>query len=333
MKINTVIAFMQTFGIILVVIGHSFFNALPNPIATWIYSFHMPLFFFISGFLFCSSCNKKKKGITDLKLLGRNGILYTKAKRLIIPYVVISSLVFCPKVILSNFAVRPINGSYEEYFRMLLYPYENVISFFWFLPTLYLVFVTFILMARFIKPSAALIVCLFFAHIVISISHTCILNIDGVIYYLPYFVLGYFMSNNNIILVIEKNSKYIAPISLLLSFVFCYGSFLLGFKTANFVCSLNGILMSYTLGCLYASGNYRFFNHLFGASFTIYQYSWFAQTLCFQFVYRITGIPFYVAVVLAIITGVYFPWFIYRWMKSDGNGKIKQTFRFMCGMK
>ena len=44
------ILFLQTFGIILVVLGHSFYLfPADTPVIRWTYGFHMPLFFFISG--------------------------------------------------------------------------------------------------------------------------------------------------------------------------------------------------------------------------------------------------------------------------------------------
>lgn len=43
---------MKGIGIILVILGHISYN---QGLTTWIYSFHMPLFFIISGFLFYSS--------------------------------------------------------------------------------------------------------------------------------------------------------------------------------------------------------------------------------------------------------------------------------------
>lgn len=61
-------------GIILVVIGHIGSSSL-NPIVSIIYLFHMPLFFFLSGFY----CNTRKcllQFLTD------------KACRLLIPYVI-----------------------------------------------------------------------------------------------------------------------------------------------------------------------------------------------------------------------------------------------------
>lgn len=60
-----------------------------------------------------------------------------KVKRLLIPYWVISTIAFVPKVLLSRYAMRPLDFSYENYVHMLIYPSDNVIVFFWFLPTLF----------------------------------------------------------------------------------------------------------------------------------------------------------------------------------------------------
>ena len=43
-------------GIILMIIGHM--PSIPSAVHNWIFSFHMPLFFFLSGYMF-----KKKKVI------------------------------------------------------------------------------------------------------------------------------------------------------------------------------------------------------------------------------------------------------------------------------
>lgn len=56
-KSNHLIALLPVWGILLVVLGHSGFEEpiIQNELSwlhSWIYSFHMPLFFLISGYLF-----------------------------------------------------------------------------------------------------------------------------------------------------------------------------------------------------------------------------------------------------------------------------------------
>ncbi len=94
-------------GIILVVIGHCIPDAaspagIPVPamkvLHDVIYSFHMPLFFFISGFLI----SRKVGSIQSKKTL-----ITKKIKRLLIPYFFVG-LCYAPlKLLLSQFANKP----------------------------------------------------------------------------------------------------------------------------------------------------------------------------------------------------------------------------------
>lgn len=70
---------LKGFGIMLVVFAH---YKLPIALDTYIFSFHMPLFFFISGFLF---------NITKYTELATN-FVKGRFKSLIIPYFVFASL-------------------------------------------------------------------------------------------------------------------------------------------------------------------------------------------------------------------------------------------------
>ena len=74
------------FGIILIILGH---HSLPDYINNWIYSFHVPLFFIISGFFY-----KKKPLLTEIK----NGF-----RRLIFPTVVTSIIcIFCLSLVFTK---------------------------------------------------------------------------------------------------------------------------------------------------------------------------------------------------------------------------------------
>ena len=80
------LAVLQGFSMLLVVIGHVTLTNVTNdpttPVATKIqtviYSFHMPLFIFISGWLFYYTCLRKDKGYGE--------VIRAKLKRLGIPF-------------------------------------------------------------------------------------------------------------------------------------------------------------------------------------------------------------------------------------------------------
>lgn len=73
---------LRGFAILLVVIGHIYLpytrEASNHPVAQMIYSFHMPLFFFISGFL-CEFTHKIEKN-------GCLNFVWRKAIALLVPY-------------------------------------------------------------------------------------------------------------------------------------------------------------------------------------------------------------------------------------------------------
>ncbi|MEG2189653.1 MAG: acyltransferase family protein, partial [Christensenella sp.] len=72
----TFVDFARTTGIFLIVMGHAMGRMLHGGglLYKYFYTFHVPLFFFISGYLF--SCGKN----------GIGAFLYKKVKTLLVPY-------------------------------------------------------------------------------------------------------------------------------------------------------------------------------------------------------------------------------------------------------
>lgn len=132
---NPWVDYAKAIGIILVVYGHvarGVFNAgLPMDeeryllIDSIIYSFHMPLFFFLSGLFFYDSLIKR----------GRTGLLVNKVDTIVYPFIVWSLLQGLLEVVLSNYT----NGqvTLTEVFSLLWEPRAQ----FWFLYALFMVFV------------------------------------------------------------------------------------------------------------------------------------------------------------------------------------------------
>ena len=69
---------LKAFGIFLVILGHVL-NDNKHPVSHFIYSFHMPLLFFVSGFLFYKAIDYNR--VTVVKIFTK------RIQRILIPYV------------------------------------------------------------------------------------------------------------------------------------------------------------------------------------------------------------------------------------------------------
>ena len=95
------IAYLQIIGIILVVLGHSFHefpdghNGTTMIIYRFFYSFRMPLFLFVSGFLLLFTTEVNHSNKTTL------GFIKNKLKRLVFPMMVLTAITFIPRSLMS----------------------------------------------------------------------------------------------------------------------------------------------------------------------------------------------------------------------------------------
>lgn len=129
------IDYAKGIGILLVVYGHvseGIYNAgmtmnenLFTIIDTMIYSFHMPLFFFLSGLFFFSSFEKR----------GAKANIINKVENIFYPYLIWSLLQGLIEATLSNYTNN--NITYQEVFTLLWQPRAQ----FWFLYVLFFSFV------------------------------------------------------------------------------------------------------------------------------------------------------------------------------------------------
>ncbi|WP_293958183.1 acyltransferase family protein [uncultured Fusobacterium sp.] len=172
---------MKGIGIILVYIGHSF--NFPNFrwtkilffLGNTIYSFHMPLFFFISGLL--SNTNNE---------INLEKFYKGKIKRLLIPYFFINLIDFIPRTLLPNLVNSEFGGIKEVLF------YGTKIS--WFVYTLFIIFMIFPFLDTYILKKDRYYL---FGIVLIIVNYLKIFeNIEIfsfkiVVSYLLYFYIGY----------------------------------------------------------------------------------------------------------------------------------------------
>lgn len=129
---------LYTIGTILVVLGHSHssdwstFNGtfLPTFI-NFIYHFHMPLFFFIAGFLFLNSESIYKEGYREW--------IYRKILKILTPYIFLSIISAFPKYYVEH---GVIDGKIiYDFLKIIVVPREGIWGHFWFLPVLLLLYI------------------------------------------------------------------------------------------------------------------------------------------------------------------------------------------------
>ena len=206
---------LKGIAIIMVLLGHAVIRfpinlhevLITKTIYDWVETTHMPLFFLVSGFCFSY---KSDKGYWQL--------IKKKIYRILIPYLVFNAIDVIPRAALSFLVNRPKSLS-ESITSILLYGGE-----YWFLYSLFLVFLLFPLIDKMIRNNkalqiAAVIVCVILKFIpglpeVILIKRT--------VYHLLYFVIGYVLKQNisfDRIRIAIINSKVISIIITLLCVV------------------------------------------------------------------------------------------------------------------
>lgn len=123
---------LRGLAILLVVLGHLYlpFTELGqrHPVAQAIYSFHMALFFFISGYL-CEMTNK-------IESIGYRGFLNKKLQVLIVPYLF---WLFPGGMMFGNFEICSVQDIWH---RFAFFPNLNI----WFLPVLFIMMLLYAIM-------------------------------------------------------------------------------------------------------------------------------------------------------------------------------------------
>jgi len=174
-------------GIFLVVIGHTM---LQGELRGQIYAFHMPLFFFMSGFLFS---NRKYPHL--------KGFIQAKAKSLLIPYVSFSVISI---LLMKMFELEVID--IPNLIQTFLLSERNGIYFnqpLWFLTSLFTIEIIFYLLVKYVKKMSFIMLLtmemsLFSVTVLDAAAGTNILpwSFDQSLYFLFYFSMGYMLKTS-----------------------------------------------------------------------------------------------------------------------------------------
>lgn len=145
-KDNKLMALLSVWGILLVLLGHSGFEEPEVQqnlgwLHGWIYSFHMPLFFMISGYLFSLT----NRSFSEIKV---RRFLQKKAVRLLVPYVLLGTLLWCIKYAFAGLSHAERDFSGATFLKMFIAPgcEGSTMGYLWYVFTLFMVFAVMMLL-------------------------------------------------------------------------------------------------------------------------------------------------------------------------------------------
>lgn len=335
------IAILQTIGIILVVFGHSFHEhpggdmGFDMLIYRMFHSFRMPLFMFVSGFLMVFTTFKNdRKPLPSI-----NKFFSNKAKRLLLPFIVISALVFIPRALLSDYADSEMDMSWKDLFDHLIFSGNAVIPYYWFLQASFILLIcsySFIWLGkRFNVPDYITFFSLFLVTLIIYFTHTPFdryFSVSNVCDLGIFFTLGCMYCH-----LCETVDKFL-PWDNLVFLLFCalvWGAlfFLTEGSSWMFICSIMGILMCISLAKFLVKKQNTSFDHLFGTNYIIFLLSWFFNVATQQVLHHFIELPWFVYTIFSLVFGVYGPWLIFQIMRKHRSSRLMSRAAFLLGQK
>lgn len=196
------IDFLKTFAIVLVVLGHTIQSLVPdfdrNTVFRIIYSFHMPLFMVISGYLAIGSNFS-------------NGYVVKRFTQLVIPYIM-WSIVYIVSINIPSISRFDFSFTIPFYKELVKSPDNGGL---WFLWVLFLISVIFYIFNKIKHRNLILLSFTLILHILpVLFKIALILGLGFVRWYLPFFLLGTYLKENCVIVKIKW--KYIVSLLVVL---------------------------------------------------------------------------------------------------------------------
>lgn len=289
--------------IILVVFGHSVINGTQEyPILQYIikliYSFHMPVFFFISGFF-------------AIKILNFNCayerwmFLCRKFYRLMIPYLTITILSIPFKLLLSAFIKRPLILT-DLITDTFLFPGNNPVSSLWFIHCLFMINIIILIYSKWIKKDYNIVIfslLLFIIGVYVKIDF---LNLSSVFRNQIFFALGILIRNNYQLFLNICFNKFIFIISILILVIvnLCEVTSELTIQLSYLLTGIMGIIMLY--GGIIRIDNQRYkkvINYFGMYSYDIYLISWFTQNTIGYFLVKVLNLNYILCIFITFFSG------------------------------
>lgn len=285
----------RVIGILLVVLGHSYpfdvsIPTMLNQLRDFIYTFHMPLFIIISGYLSVLSNRRPAEYIA------------VRAKKLLIPYFVLSLAAFIPKMLVQQYLNDSVEFSLVWLIRSELVPRENIWGHFWFIPMIFFFGVFFAFFVKQLKQHKwVLLLALAASYMLRWLPKTTAwLALEDIRQNLFFYILGIAIALYGDSDEIVKNKLWLLGLPIALALFFLTGE-----QT-----TFGAVLMVGFVFCVGTMMDFRrnlFCQQIERYSFTIFLLSWPAQAVMEVLLNKMLHLPACVTMLCMFIAGIAVP--------------------------
>jgi len=342
MKSDRLISLMSLWGIILVVLGHSGFEETIvmkqlSALHTWIYSFHMPLFFFISGYLYALTNS-------DFSQIPFQGFMKKKFLRLYIPYIILGTIIFLIKYIFSGLSHVERIFSVDDFLLMFIAPHWNnsTMGYLWYIVTLFFLFLIISVLSKcginLRKTSISIIIIILLWGIKYNLPSNDlfkICNIASLVWYIPFFVIGIQYNKHKSIFKLEKSGIKaailfaISVVGLFIPYSSCFLNYIIKITQAIAGIAFSIYFCNTLLSFKYIRDQILPFGDI---TYTIYLMSFFGQYAIKILTINILNLHWSICVISMFSAGIIFPIFIYSVYKTNSVLQNNKLIKLVIGV-
>lgn len=323
----------------MVVLGHSFHeypdgnNGKDMLLYRMLYSFRMPLFMFVSGFLMIYT-TKLRRGTPEKSI---RGFISQKVKRLLLPFIVLTLVTFLPRTLMSGMADESMELSLDSFWKAFVCNGHLTIPYFWFLQASFILLVfnyTLITLGEKAGISNAVIypatIGLFLFLLLAPVNLGATFSLNEVARLGIYFVTGAAYSR-----FAGKIDRYLPWTSILFLIGTALTWAVLFFMTENtsriVICSFTGLFMCISFAKIMEARDIRVLDHLVGANYIIFLLSWFCNVTAQQVLHHFVELPWWCYTILSLVSGIYVPWLFYRYLCAHQESRPVKVTAFLLG--
>lgn len=289
-----------------VVIGHAFLGKAgkgpewENMLFHFAYSFHMPLFMLVSGYLFYLTRLKPVNPAWGGQIWTYPAIIKDKALRLLLPGLVFSIISLAFKIAFPGEMSRQAGLSLPELAHSYLFPYDNAMRELWFIVTLFWMMLMSPIWKLVINKTWTMLGTL----ILVGVLHfwhpnTDFLCIQRAFSFAIWFYLGIIICKTD---AVGRLFNRIPWITILVGIVI----YVVGCFTHKFVTTMGGIVFSFGIALLADLYLPKLFYSFRNYTYQIFLIGIFAQ-MFIKIIYRHISMPYIFAYILCILVGLYVP--------------------------